>query len=372
MDPEQAPLLSAQSGPLKYSDNTRGCHGRREPSISITESDSEVDYRSCNTSTRYLGYCCAILAGLCFTSSNVMIKFIPGVNSWELLLIRCLTQLATMIPIMVVGRHAVLGTPDFATRWRVVTQGFLGGFLLLALFEAVARMPLGDSTAIFFSSPVFTMVLSSIVLKEPCGVWRVLVAITLLTGVIILTRPPSLFPALPNNDMHQSNFHIKDHGIADGDDDVYDVLGVVSALAVPLLSAWIVIIIRQAKHVHYSVLLFWFGVGALIVSIIGLFALDNDIMFHDWQLRQWILSFMIAVSSILGIIMMTKAVFLLMPSKVMVVRSFEVVVAYILQVTLFEVPTHWSDVVGTICIISAVIAMGVEDYLMEKLNWRFL
>lgn len=158
MDPEQAPLLSAQSGPLKYSDNTRGCHGRREPSISITESDSEVDYRSCNTSTRYLGYCCAILAGLCFTSSNVMIKFIPGVNSWELLLIRCLTQLATMIPIMVVGRHAVLGTPDFATRWRVVTQGFLGGFLLLALFEAVARMPLGDSTAIFFSSPVFTMV----------------------------------------------------------------------------------------------------------------------------------------------------------------------------------------------------------------------
>ena len=129
---------------------------------------------------------------------------------------------------------------------------------------------------------------------------------------------------------------------------------------------------RQAKHVHYSVHLFWFGVGALIVSIICLFALDNDIMFHDWQLRQWILSFMIAVSSILGIIMMTKAVFLLMPSKVMVVRSFEVVVAYILQVTLFEVPTHWSDVVGTICIISAVTAMGVEDYLIEKFNWRFL
>ena len=94
---------------------------------------------------------------------------------------------------------------------------------------------------------------------------------------------------------------------------------------------------------HYSVLLFWFGVGALIVSIIGLFVNDKDVMFHDWQLRQWILSFMISVSSILGIILMTKAVCWLMPSKVTVVCSFEVVAAYILQVALFEEPTHWTD-----------------------------
>ena len=123
---------------------------------------------------------------------------------------------------------------------------------------------------------------------------------------------------------------------------------------------------------HYSVLLFWFGVGALIVSIIGLFVMDKDVMFHDWQLRQWILSFMISVSSILGIILMTKAVCWLMPSKVTVVCSFEVVAAYILQVALFEEPTHWTDLVGTICVISSVIATIVEDYLKDKFNWRFL
>ena len=106
----------------------------------------------------YLGYCCAILAGLCFTSSNVMIKYIPEVNSWQLLLVRCLAQLATMVPIMLLGKHNIFGTPDFATRWRLVAQGVLGGFLLLGIFVAVARMPLGDCTAIFFSSPAFTMV----------------------------------------------------------------------------------------------------------------------------------------------------------------------------------------------------------------------
>ena len=100
--------------------------------------------------------------------------------------------------------------------------------------------------------------------------------------------------------------------------------------------------------------------------------MNNDPMFHDWHIRQWMLSFMIALVGILGSIVMTRAVCWVMPSKVMVVRSFEVVAAYILQVTVFDVPTHWSDLVGTICVLSAVIAMGVEDCLMQRFNWRFL
>jgi drug/metabolite transporter (DMT)-like permease len=130
--------------------------------------------------------------------------------------------------------------------------------------------------------------------------------------------------------------------------------------------------IRQAKHVHYSVLVFWFGVGGLVVSIIGIFAIDTQPMFQNWDMREWILSFMVALVGILGSILMTKAVCWVTPSKVMVVRSFEVVAAYILQVTVFDVPTHWSDLAGTMCVIAAVIGMGVEDCLMETINWRFL
>jgi len=321
----------------------------------------------------YLGYCCAILAGLCFTSSNVMIKYIPEVNSWQLLLVRCLAQLATMVPIILLGKHNIFGTPDFATRWRLVAQGVLGGFLLLGIFVAVARMPLGDCTAIFFSSPAFTMVLSCIILKDHCGVWRCLVAITLLTGVMILSRPPALFPTTPATANHTSRAHTNDdHDPSDNNEGGYDLVGVLASLAVPTLSAWIVIITRQAKHVHYSVLVFWFGVGGLVVSLVGMFLRDSEHMIQTWSIKEWMLSFMVALVGILGSIAMTKAVCWVTPSKVMVVRSFEVVAAYILQVTVYDVPTHWSDLAGTMCVISAVIAMGLEDYLMEKLNWRFL
>ena len=57
----------------------------------------------------YLGFCCAVLAGLCFTSrflsnltfnlplyfasfSNVMVKYVPEVSSWQLLFVRCSMQ----------------------------------------------------------------------------------------------------------------------------------------------------------------------------------------------------------------------------------------------------------------------------------------
>ena len=81
-------------------------------------------------------------------------------------------------------------------RWRVVAQGAMGGFLLLSVMQAVSRwtniplimfryvpsshilqtycnsaiiflcrLPLGDSTAIFFSSPAITMILSFFLLK---------------------------------------------------------------------------------------------------------------------------------------------------------------------------------------------------------------
>merc|ERR1719427_1293259 len=144
------------------------------------------------------------------------------------------------------------------------------------------------------------MVLSCIILKDHCGVWRCLVAITLLTGVMILSRPPALFPPTPATANHTSGAHINDdHDLSD-DDAGYDLVAVLASLAVPTLSAWIVIITRQAKHVHYSVLVFWFGVGGLVVSLIGIFAIDTEPMFNNWDMRMGILSFMVALVGILG------------------------------------------------------------------------
>ena len=126
-----------------------------------------------------------------------------------------------------------------------------------------------------------------------------------------------------------------------------------------------------------------FAVGGQVVAIIGVFALDSNPLFHvsspplnttsplmlsskGWGSREWVISFMVALVwilftffgklppslrywwsngmhtssqvGIMGSILMTKAVCWVTPSKVMVVRSFEVVAAYVLQVPSKYIP----------------------------------
>ena len=169
-DLEKAPLLAEPASSIRHYDTntqevpslTEDVHNQQVLCDSIYSDRNARNTRLLPNNVPqpfvYLGYCCAILAGLCFTSSNVMVKYIPDVNSWQLLFVRCVSQLLAMFPIMWHGKHSMFGTPDLATRWRIGAQGVLGGILLLCIFVAVARMPLGDCTAIFFSSPAFTMV----------------------------------------------------------------------------------------------------------------------------------------------------------------------------------------------------------------------
>jgi len=326
-----------------------------------------------------LGFAFSVLAGICFTSSNVMVKYLDNVSSWELLFIRCLIQMFAMVPLMACFHKNPLGPPDLPTRARIAAQGILGGILLFCIFQAVADLPLGDATAIFFSSPAFTMVLSTCILRDHCGLFRTIVAVTLLSGVVILSRPPSIFP--PPDNYTPPDHHHNNNSNSSGHHDpyvgVYSAPGLIAALAVPIFSALIVIITRQAKHVHYSVLVFWFAVGGFIVSIIGIQFIDDHggsifNILYNWNSNQWVLTFLIAMVGLIGSIFMTKAVCWVTPSKVMVVRSFEVVVAYILQVTVFDTPTHVSDVFGTLLVIAAVLSMGLEDPLMRRYRWRFL
>ena len=62
-------------------------------------------------------------------------------------------------------------------------------------------------------------------------------------------------------------------------------------------------------------LAFGFGVAGLVVSNVGVLAINNDPMFHNWEIRRWVL--MVSLASILGSIMMTKALYLATPSKAM-------------------------------------------------------
>ena len=137
----------------------------------------------------------------------------------------------------------------------------LGGALLLCVFEGVARLPIGDYTAITFSSPCVTMLLSTCLLGERCGLYRAGTGLLLVVGVVTVSRPPAIFP----------------HQAAQLEQGAADPTGLACAGAVAVLASLITIITRQTARVHYCVQIFWFAVGAQLVAGVGLATLGSPL-----------------------------------------------------------------------------------------------
>ena len=90
-------------------------------------------------------------------------------------------------------KYTLFGFDDWRTKVKVICQAVFGGGILFSVFEAIGRLPIGDFSAVAFSSPVFTMILSSFILHEKCGLYRVSVGALLIVGVVVLTRPSMIF-----------------------------------------------------------------------------------------------------------------------------------------------------------------------------------
>ena len=106
---------------------------------------------------------------------------------------RSLFQVLALLLVLYRKKYTLICFDDWRTKVKVICQAVIGGGILFSVFEAIGRLPIGDFSAIAFSSPVFTMILSSFVLHEKCGLYRVTVGALLIAGVVVLTRPSMIF-----------------------------------------------------------------------------------------------------------------------------------------------------------------------------------
>ena len=104
--------------------------------------------------------------------------------------------------------------------------------------------------------------------------FRSAITIFMISGVVLITRPPFLFghQLVPDN---STNHTVPEPDIDGASPELLVTMGYVCAICVPLLSAIISILTRQCKHVPAYLLMFWFGTGARIVSSICKYHLCN-------------------------------------------------------------------------------------------------
>ncbi|KAK2575463.1 hypothetical protein KPH14_011194 [Odynerus spinipes] len=210
--------------------------------------------------TKWFGIFLAFLSGTFFTISSALVKAVRNVDPMLLLIIRAILQILTMI-IVAIKMSKNLSGPK-GQRMLIHLQGFVGGITLSLLYYSFRKLPLGDATTIIFSSPIIVIALSFLLLKEPCGLLRLVVVCALFTGVILVAKPPFIFQ------MHKA--------------ETYDIVGYACALTATLFTALNIVIMRKCLEIHYSVIVLNLSIWSLLAATFFFFIIPGN---HEHKLN---------------------------------------------------------------------------------------
>jgi drug/metabolite transporter (DMT)-like permease len=146
---------------------------------------------------RLLGIGLRIGATTCFAFMAAMIKLghEAGVSTVELAFYRFTFGLAPLLVWIGWSRNAAVWRTErpMAHVWRAV----VGLTTMVLAFSSLAYLPLAESTTIGFAAPLFAVVLSALVLKEPVGRHRWSAVILGFLGVLVVMRPQGVdLPAI--------------------------------------------------------------------------------------------------------------------------------------------------------------------------------
>ncbi|XP_023281822.1 solute carrier family 35 member G1 [Seriola lalandi dorsalis] len=313
---------------------------RNKPASSRDGSAREEKPKGCSG----LGLFYAFLSTVFFSIIAVLVKTIQGVHAIEISAIRCFFQMLFVMPLLIYHKTGFLGPRD--KRIFLVLRGFIGSNAMILLFYAVQQMPLADATVIMFSNPVFTSLLAWIFLKERCTIWDCVFTVFTITGVILIARPPFLFGGHLRGIEGNYTNHIK---------------GTIAAFAGAIAAAFTFVVLRKmGKSVHYYLSVWYYAVIGFIECIITVSVLG------EWKIPfcgrdRWLLM-LIAVLGIAGQSFLTKALQIEKAGPVALMRTVDVVLAFIFQFIFFNrAPTLWS-LGGALCVVMSTSGVAVRKW----------
>ncbi|XP_057213954.1 solute carrier family 35 member G1 isoform X1 [Triplophysa rosa] len=299
-----------------------------------------------------LGLLYSLLASVFFSVAALLVKKIDDMHAIQISAIRCFFQMLFVMPAMIYYKIGFIGPRDM--RIYLFLRGFLGSNAMILLYYAVLQMPLADATVIMFSNPVFTALLAWIFLKERCTIWDVVFTVFTLTGVILIARPPFLFGARVSGIEGEYTNHIK---------------GTVAALAGAVGAACTMVILRKmGKSVHYYLSVWYYAVVGLIECVVVLFILD------DWRMPEcgwdrWTLM-AIGVLGIAGQTFLTKALQIEKAGPVALMRTMDVVLAFILQFLFLNRKPTWWSLGGALCVTVSTSGVAVRKWFTSTRRQR--
>ena len=269
----------------------------------------------------------ATLGALSLSISMSLAKQLnPAIPTTLVVFIRTCFGLIFFLPILIANKKVIVKTKKLSL---YVVRIVLTVCSMICTYYAYRNLPIAFATSIGMSGPLFTTILSIMLLKEKISFYKWLVIILGYIGVIVVVRPVSFFLDL----------------------------GTASALLANLLAASAIIIVKILSRYDSTItIMLYTNIGITIVSFL--------FNIHGWQLLDLKDFILISFMGILGITTQFCSITALKYSSPSFVAPFEytrIFFAILIGLTVFhEIPDIYT-VFGSVAILSSAYMITYLD-----------
>lgn len=293
---------------------------------------------------QFIGLSLAFISGGFFTANNFFINQFH-VSVPDLLLVRTLMQMLIYSSICYYRNLSLLPGPT-SQKLLILLQGVMSSLTFITALSAVSYMPVPDALCIVFSCPVVTIILSALVLKDRLGTGKIIAALLLLSGVVLVCKPPFLFHSLS----HKERMSDAEYGLY--------YVGLILALVSCFCGGVMNVVVSKCSSVASPVLVNMSAMLGLAMSLAYCLGdsqsliISSEITSMSWQ--QWATFGGLSLSGLLAFTTLTKSLQLVSPNLVSSLRCVELVLAFGVQSLItMEEPSPLS------CLGAGLIILGV-------------
>ncbi|KAK1943336.1 putative transport protein [Phytophthora citrophthora] len=296
-----------------------------------------------------LGMTCVALSAVSFSLTTTAVKYLTySMSSMEAIFWRSIVAIfLNLVCIWISGQSLHVASSD---RFMLFCR-CLSGFSSIAFScYAISQMVLADSSAIVFTSPVFTFFLGACLLHEHIDKTSFACAILSFSGLLCVVRPSFIFGMT--------------HATADTDG---SWIAIGSALLGAIGQAFVYISVRKLKGIHYMVVVHYFLLFSIVGSLSYLLLVQQMFVMPS-TISAWAAVLGSGVFTFVGQLLLTKGFQLEKAGIASVMRYLDVVCVLIWDSLLLgERINHWS-IVGAIIICACTSVIALHKARSTRIN----
>ncbi|MBT32928.1 MAG: EamA family transporter [Thalassobius sp.] len=272
-----------------------------------------------------------MLATFLFAVMNVCVKFVSHIPSVQIVFVRSIISLILSLYFLKKAKVNIWGN----NKKILLLRGVFGASALVMYFTTLHHMPLASAIIIQYTSPIFTAILTFLLLKEQVIKWQWLCFLISFVGILMI-----------------KNF--------DARIETVDLLMGVGAAVFSALAYTCIRVLKQSEHPLVIVLYF----PLVTMPVTGVFSLTNWVV---PQLSDWLFLIGIGILTQMAQLLMTKAFQAEAASRVASVNYTGVVYALSFGMLFFNEYFNWMVLVGMLTVIAGVILnLIVSNKLISK------